>query len=110
VFCFSIKGILVHSRLDESDVVVFALGENLAWTRRVFIDDPLYAKGCALQDTVATASKLELLVCLLREGWAWKTYRSEPITIDGERAISLNMMLRSKKYLEALCSCEHLFR
>ena len=99
----------VFSVREEFGELEFALGSTLRWTQRLRATSPLHALARPLHSDVAVASKIELLINLVREGWTWRDIVLDPVTPDGPRVISLAMISRSKKYLESLVECELLF-
>lgn len=91
------------------DAEVALLADGVVHQQGVVLDEHTPILGMPCHTDLSSASKLQLLVQLVREGWHARGLALEPYLPGSAREVSLNMLLRSKRYFEALVDAERLF-
>ena len=103
-----------HGQLD---VIVDEFGEECialvaagcSHKAQVLLGPGSHILGLPAEANAKDATKLQLLIQLVREGWGYRPVVRDAITSGGDLLISLNMIVRAKKYLECLVDAAALF-
>ena len=102
-------GIVASRRNDNGDEEVAANMHEVTWRCPYAASDRGPCIGRPLFGEAAAASKLELMCLLVAEGWGWQEVSMNPVTPHGPRVFSANMIMRSKRYFQALFDAEMIF-
>lgn len=102
-------GVLETCTNEFGEEMVALVGGGVEFGAALKIEEPVFCLGLPLRSPLSDATKLELLVQLIREGWETADMIMQPLLPDSERVVSLNMIIRSKKYLECLIEAEVIF-
>ena len=102
---------VIDAYVDEFGVEEVALrASRVGFSTPTRVSDPVPAVALPRSSSLVDASKLELLIELAREGWVIKNMVVDPVLADGPRELGLHMLARSKKYWEAMCDVEAIFK
>ena len=102
------SGVVASRQTEFADTEIALQTGGLIFEPSINVLEPCFTLGQPVR-SLKQASKLELLAQLVREGWATCDLSMAPLVPNGARVVSLNMISRSKKYLEVLLDSAAVF-